>query len=97
MGQIEGKGKLMCVNGVMYDGEWKHSQVHTDGQQSILHYFEVFISVMERESCVLQQRGSMKESFNTIRFMGRAQWCTRTRMCTRVDGKMGWSVLSLLL
>lgn len=27
MGQIEGKGKLTCVNGVMYDGDWKHSQV----------------------------------------------------------------------
>ena len=27
MGQIEGRGKLMCTNGVMYDGEWKHSQV----------------------------------------------------------------------
>jgi hypothetical protein len=27
MGQIEGKGKLICLNGVLYDGEWKHSQV----------------------------------------------------------------------
>ena len=27
MGQIEGRGKLTCVNGVMFDGEWKHSQV----------------------------------------------------------------------
>ena len=26
-GQIEEKGKLTCVNGAMYDGEWKHSQV----------------------------------------------------------------------
>ena len=26
-GQIQGKGKLTCANGLMYDGEWLNSQV----------------------------------------------------------------------
>lgn len=73
MGQIEGRGKLTCVNGVKYDGEWKHSQV----SQILFHKssfnMRMSVSAMERAGCVLQQRECMRESSSTIRFMVKAQ------------------------